>query len=321
MIHFFEIRQHDRDYYSQVLKNFKVIEHPQTLSEKNAIWAKESQVISVFVHSKVTREILDKLPCLKHIITRSVGTDHIDKAECEKRKITIWNISDYGPHTVAEHTFALMLGIMRNLDLTIKSVESKKYYFDPEHNHELKGKTLGIIGTGLIGTEVAKRAHSFEMKILASNHNPSSVLEKSYKVIFKPLKEVLKHADILTLHVPLTKENKHLINSSNLSLMKKGASIINTARGGLIDSSALFSYLEKGHIARVGLDVIEGEEFIFPEHPLKPRTQEEKKRFAVARVLINHPHVLVTPHVAFGSKESIQRIREKTVSIIKQLAL
>ncbi len=321
MIHFFEIRPHDRDYYTSVLKKNKVVEHPQTLNEKNALWAKDAEVISIFVHSKINREVLDKLPNLRHLITRSVGTDHIDKAECEKRRITVWNITDYGPHTVAEHAFALMLGLTRNIDLTLKSIKSKNHYVDPEQNSELKGKTLGIVGTGLIGTEVAKRAHSFEMKIVACDHNASPVLRKSYGVTFKPLKDVLKQADILTLHVPLTSENKHLIDSSSLNLMKRGAFIINTARGGLIDSSALFSFIEKGHIARAGLDVLEGEEFIFPEHPLKPRTQEEKKKYATARALINHPHVLVTPHVAFGSKESIQRIREKTVSIINKLSM
>lgn len=319
MIHFFEIQPHDRDYYTRALKKYAVAEHAQTLNEHTVEWAREAEVISVFVHSPITVHLLDQLPRLRHIITRSVGMDHIDRVACEKKGIRVWNIRDYGPHTVAEHTFALMLGMVRTLPTILHKLESHQYYVDPETNRELKGMTLGIVGTGLIGTEVAQRAHAFGMKIVASDHGRSRQLERLYGVRFTSFKEVLKQADILTLHIPLTPENRHVINASTLRLMKRSAFLINTARGGLVDSQALLTSLKKERLAGAGLDVLEGEAFIFPEHPLIPRSVTEKKELATARALIRHPKVLVTPHIAFGSKESIQRIREKTVSILTEI--
>ncbi len=318
-IHFFEIRPHDRSFYEKSFKSYNIIEHKYPLNVHTASWAKECEIVCIFVHSKITAEIIDSLSKLKHIVTRSVGIDHIDKKACNRRGIKIWNIRDYGPHTVAEHTLSLMLAIVRNLSNIVKNAEHGNYYADPEKNRELKNKVLGIIGTGMIGAEVAKRAHAFDMKILAHDHNKPKELTRDYGVEFKSFQDVLKHADIITLHVPMTDENRHMINTKTISSMKKKAYVINTARGGLIDSVALLKAIQTGKIAGAGLDVLDGEEFIFPEHPARPKTKEEKSKVLAGKRLTSHPNVIVTPHAAFGSLESLQRIRQKTVEIIKSI--
>ncbi|VAW13525.1 D-3-phosphoglycerate dehydrogenase, partial [hydrothermal vent metagenome] len=194
--------------------------------------------------------------------------------------------------------------------------------FTPEglRGFDLKGKTIGVVGTGNIGANAVKIAHGFDMKIIAFDIKKNEELEKKFDIEYVEFDELLSQSDIISLHAPYNKHTHHMINADNIEKIKKGAYLINTARGGLIETKALVLGLEKGILAGAGLDVLEEEgnmvddtELIFGEHP-----NPESLRILLAnQYLIDHPQVLITPHNAFNTKEAIERIIDTTIENIQ----
>lgn len=274
----------------------------------------------VFVYSRVTSEVLDKLPNLKAVFTMSTGYDHIDVETCRTRGITVHSVPFYGENTVAEHTFALILALSRQL---IASVErTKTFDFNPAglEGFDLKGKTLGIIGMGHIGSFVAKIAKGFDMKILAYDAFVKNELAQEIGFEYVGLEELLSGADIVTLHTAYRPETHHIINQESIKLMKKGAYLINTARGSLIETSALIMALEEGILAGAGLDVLEEECFIKEEKELLSQAflkTCDLQTVVQDHLLIQDKRVIVTPHNAFNSREAILRILETTLDNIQ----
>lgn len=274
----------------------------------------------VFVYSRVTAEVLDKLPNLKAIFTMSTGYDHIDIETCIARGITVHSVPFYGENTVAEHTFALILALSRQL---IESVErTKTFDFNPAglEGFDLRGKTLGIIGMGRIGSFVAKMAKGFDMKILAYDAFVKDELAREIGFEYVSLEDLLAKSDIVTLHTAYRPETHHIINHESIKLMKKGSYIINTARGGLIETSALIMALEEGILAGAGLDVLEEECFIKEEKELLSQAflkTCDLQTVVQDHLLIQDKRVIVTPHNAFNSREAILRIIETTIDNIQ----
>ena len=252
---------------------------------------KDAHVISCFIHTHFSKELIAKLPELKLLCTRSVGFDHIDIEECTKRGITVCNVPDYGSHVIAEHVFALLLSTLRHIREGEERVRSGAFDYHGLRGMALRGKTIGIIGTGKIGRRVAQIAHGFGMKILAVDRCRTVELIDLLGVRYVTLDELLKQSDIVTLHVPDTKETEHMINAKTLSKMKNGVILVNTARGVLIESGALLDALKKGKIAHALLDVLEHEQNF-----------EENKE------LIAHPKVVTTPHIAFYADDSMRNM-------------
>ena len=320
----FEVSKEEQVFFSQLLNNLEVSFFEEKLDENNANLAKRADVICVFVNSAVNKKVIDALPNLKFIATRSTGFNHIDCEYAKTKGIKISNVPAYGSHTVAEFTFGLILNFSRNIIKANNYIrESSDFnYFSAMEGFDLEGKTLGIIGLGKIGKNVLKIAKAFGMNIVAYDLYPDSVFAKENDFEYKGLTEVISESDILTLHAPYNKENHHLINKKNISLMKKGVYLINTARGALIDTEALLWGLKEGIIAGAGLDVLEGEQELKEEIQIlsslgKSTRIKNYKTLLEDHVLIDLPNVIITPHIAFYTREAVAEILKTTILNIK----
>ena len=316
---FFEIEDWQKDYLTKKLTSFELSFFVEPLSSDNINSALDCQIISPFIYSQINKDILQKLPDLKLIATRSTGFDHIDVQSANKNKIAVCNVPFYGENTVAEHTFVLILALSRKLFDSVERTRKGDFTLDGLRGFDLKNKILGIIGLGHIGLHVVRIAKGFEMKVLAYDPKEDKKLAKKIGFEYSNLENLLAKSDIITLHAPDNKETHHLINSENINLIKNGACLINTARGGLIETPALLKALSDGTLAGVGLDVLEEECFIKEEAQLL--SKEFPKTCDLKTVLQNHillqqKNVIITPHNAFNSQEALMRILDTTVGNI-----
>ena len=309
----------DRSFLKKHLKKHKLVFSHEALNELTVDEFKDIDVACVFVGSQVTAKVISKLKKLKFIATRSTGFDHIDLKACGKKKITVCNVPFYGENTVAEHAFALLLNLSRNVHKSYINTLKDDYSWDGLMGFDLKGKTMGVLGAGHIGLHIIRIAEGFGMKVLAFDVKPNSFLSEEMHFEYRDtVEEVLKESDIVTLHMPSLPSTKHIINAKRLRLMKKGAILINTARGELIDTNALFNALKSGHLGGAGLDVIEGEDLIKKDVSLLKH--EKKERLALLQKehkLFHLPNVVFTPHIAFFAKEAVDRILQTTVDNIE----
>ena len=317
---FFGLEKEDQEVFKNAFVGAEVSFIDGKLDENNADIAKEADIICLFVNSSVNKNVIDALPNLKFIATRSTGFDHIDCIYAATKGIKVSNVPAYGSHTVAEFAFGLMLNLSRKIIQANNYIkESSDFNYDSTmEGFDLVGKTLGIIGTGKIGKNVAKIAKAFEMNVVAYDLYPDMNFAKENNFIYKSLAEVVSEADIITLHTPYNKENHHLINKENISLMKKGVYLINTARGELVDTEALISGLKEGIIASLGADLLEDERILKDEKKLlSGASAEEKKIVNLNHELMQMPNVIITPHIAFYTKEAVASILQTTVENIK----
>jgi len=318
----FEVPKEEQIVFQKLFGNLEISFFEEKLNEDNIEKALDAEIISVFINSEITKNIIDKLPNLKFLATRSTGFDHIDLEYAKTKGIEVSNVPAYGSFTVAEFAFALLLSLSRKIYNAYHNLrENADFEIATLQGFDLRGKTIGIIGTGKIGKNVAKIAKGFGMNVLAYDLYPDLIFAKENVFEYKSLNELLAQSDVLTLHTPYSKENHHLINKENISIMKKGVYLINTARGELIDTDALIWGLKKGIIAGAGLDVLEGERELKEEieivtSPQKSERVEDYKTLLEDRLLIDLPNVIVTPHIAFYSKEAEEEILKITVANI-----
>ena len=319
---FFEVSKTEQSFFSQSFGEAEVLFFEEKLNENSAEKAKDADIFSVFINSIVSKDIINLLPKLKFITTRSTGFEHIDLEYCAAKGIKVSNVPSYGSHTVAEFAFSLILNLSRNIINANNHLrESMDFnFYSSLQGFDLQGKTLGVIGTGRIGKNVVKIAKGFGMNVVAYDLYPDLVFAKENNFIYKSLLEVFGESDIITIHTPYTKENYHLINKENISKMKKGIFIINTARGALIDTEALIWGINEGIIAGAGLDVLEGERDLKIEKEIvcsNSSLQIDYKTIVEDQILINMPQVIVTPHIAFYSKEAEGEIIKTTVENVQ----
>jgi D-lactate dehydrogenase len=280
-----------------------------------------SVVLGVFVDSVVNVAVMDAFPNLKLIVSLSTGFDHIDLDEAAKRGITVCNVPSYGENTVAEFAFGLILDLSRKIYMAIDQVkESGNFGLERLRGFDLEGKTIGVIGTGKIGRHSIVMAKGFGMNIIAYDPFPNESLQKDLGFKYVPMDELLSQSDVITLHVPYSKETHHLIDAAALSKMKKTAILINTSRGGIVDTDALVNALNKKQIAGAGLDVLEEENAVKDEPGFLARNrgnEQEMRTILEDHELIRMPNVVVTPHNAFNTDEALRRILDTTVDNIK----
>ena len=315
-IAFFELEQWEKDYFLKNLQNCEMQFIDDHLNRNNVDQIKNADAIGIFIYSIVNKKILDKLPNLKLVITLSTGFDHIDLKECKKRKITVCNVPHYGENTVAEHTFALILNLTRKIHKAYDRTVRGDFSLDGLRGTDLQGKTIGIVGTGSIGQHVARIAKGFEMNVIAFDKFKSQKLAKKLGFKYTSFDHLLKNSDIVTLHVPYNKLTHHLINKKAISKMKNNVILINTARGGIVDTAALLGGLQSGKITGAGLDVLEGECFIREEKQILSRhflKECDLKTVLQDHMLLRQPNVLITPHNAFNSWEALHRILDTTI--------
>src|SRR3989344_2483873 len=308
---FFGVEKADQEVFQKSLKGAEVSFFDEKLDENNADKFKNAEAVCIFVDSTINKKVIDSLPNLKFIATRSTGFNHIDCEYAKGKGIQVSTVPAYGSHTVAEFTFGLILNLSRNI------IKANNYlrqssdfnFFAGMEGFDLSGKTLGVIGTGRIGKNVIKIAQGFGMKIIACDIYPDEEFSKEHDFEYKDLLQVLGESDIVTLHVPYTPESHHLINKENVAVMKKGAYLINSARGELVETEALVSGLKEGIIGAAGLDVLEEEKNL--------KKGEKTQICDWNRELMKMDNVLITPHSAFYTVEAVDEILKVTIDNIK----
>jgi len=272
-----------------------------SLTKKNLPQIKnknEIEVISIKSQSSVDDFVLKQLPKLKLIVTRTVGLDHIDLVACKKRGVVVRNIVDYGAYNIAEHALALLLTGARNVVSSFTEVKKGIFSYKNHLGVCLKGKILGVVGTGKIGLELIKRIKAFEVNVIVYDVILNKQAAKDLGFEYVSLTQLLKTADFISLHVPLFPQTHHLIGEKEIKLMKNGVILVNTSRGEIIDTKALIKNIKK--FKAVVLDVVEGEAKFSKKHPL-----------------LKYNNVIITPHIAFYSDDSVKKIAEETEKIIK----
>jgi len=313
----FEAEAWERRYLAKALKPLRAAVQfvPEPLTERTAAQAKGAAVVSVFIYSQLTKAVLRRLPSLRFIATRSTGFDHIDLAACRARKIQVANVPAYGENTVAEHTFALILALSRNLHKAYVRTVRGDFSLTGLQGFDLKGKTIGVVGAGRIGLHVIKMARGFGMRVLAYDTRRDPFLSEVLDFRYAPMPELLRESDIVSLHVPYSASTHHVMNRSMFQQMKRGALFINTARGGLVDTNALVWALDQGIVGGAGLDVLEGEELVKEERQLLEKDFPKERLITALKnnILLHRENVVITPHIAFDSREALQRILDTTV--------
>ena len=311
----FELQDWEKEYLQEKFGNtIDISFNSETLTVENVSVAKDVDGVVVFIYSNITKEVLDQMPSLKFIATMSTGFDHIDIEECKRRNIVVSTVPSYGENTVAEHTFALIFAISRRIIESHERVRGGNFSPTGLTGFDLFGKTLGVVGVGNIGTHVIRIAKGIGMEVVAHKRTPNPKLASDLGFRFVSLDELLLQSDIITIHVPYNPETHHMLNQDAFSKMKNGIIIINTARGAIIDTTALVNALRSGKVAAAGLDVLEEESIIREEHELLHREFpiEDLKTVLENHMLLNNPKVVITPHNAFNSREALMRILRTT---------
>lgn len=322
MITFCEVKEKwEKEFIEKKLSGLGEIRFFEEPVQDHAKDLAQTAILSLFVNSRADKKIIEVMPRLKFIATRSTGFDHIDTKFAAEKGIPVSNVPVYGENTVAEHTFALILSLSRNLRKAYLRTVQNNFSLEGLMGFDLKGKTLGVIGTGHIGLHVIQMALGFGMNVIAFDVKKQT-LRPDLKFEYVSFEDLLKRSDIISLHAPYLPSTRHLINKKNIGLIKKGAVLVNTARGGLIETDALVEALDKEILSGAGLDVLEDEEYVLEEKRLLAGSENEEHWRRLQTTLKNHvllhrENVIYTPHMAFYSYEAVQRILETTCENIR----
>lgn len=293
-----------------------------------------TEVLSVFISSRISDDFLERHPALRLIATRSTTRDHIELESCARRGIAVATVAGYGDHIVPEHAFALLLALTRRLREAMRLNGDARFSYESLRGTELHGKTFGILGAGRVGLRTVPIARAFGMRVLAHDLAPHPNLAASLGFEYVSFEELLRRSHVLSLHAPLTAATFHILDREAFAKCRHGIFIINTARGRMIDTAALLDALDAGIVGGAGLDVL-GEESALRrqaahlisdqivEHlhgesagAAPDRAREIEKLIIIGRLLAR-PNVIFTPHTAFNCIESIHRINEATIANIR----
>ncbi|HUZ93267.1 MAG TPA: NAD(P)-dependent oxidoreductase [Candidatus Paceibacterota bacterium] len=279
-----------------------------TLDQNHIPLAKDFDIAGIFMDSKVNAATIAALPNLKCIATLSTGFDHIDFKTAAAKGIAVSSVPAYGENTVAEFAFALILALSRKVCEARTVVRDGKFSTNGLQGFDLAGKTIGVIGTGRIGKHAVRMAKGFAMKVIAYDVYHDDAFAKEMDFPYVSLEELLAQSDVITIHCPYLPSTHHLINSENIGLVKKGAYLVNTARGAVVETAAWVSGLKSGRLGGAGIDVLEEEAAM------------EAGDMSAVREIIALPNVIVTPHNAFNTKEAAYRIFDTTIDNIVAFA-
>jgi len=284
------------------------------LTEETVALAEGFDVVCSFANDRVNAQVLRQLKELgiRLIALRSAGFNHVDIPTANELGIKVARVPAYSPYAVAEHAVALILALNRKICRASARVHELNFSLDGLVGFDLYGKTVGVIGTGRIGSVMVKILTGFGCQVLAFDQRKNPDVEERMGVTYTDLDEIYRRSDIISLHVPLTKSTRHLVDEKVFSKMKRGVMLINTGRGALIDTKALISALKTGQVGAAGLDVYEEEENIFFQDLSEKVLQDD----VLAR-LMTFPNVLITAHQAFLPREALYNIVETTLQNIQ----
>ena len=279
----------------------------------------ETDIISVFRSSNLTDKVLKQFKNLRIIATRSYGYGHIDLDYCIEHNIAVLNVEQYGEEAVAQYAIALIIVLVRNMLPAILDMKNHKINYKHYEGKKLNNLILGIIGCGQIGSAVAKIANYFGMRVLIHSYMQNPELDSFCD--FVSLDELLSESDVISLHLLYTGDNYHLIGKEEFEKMKDGVVFVNTARGELIDIKALYDNLVKGKVKAAALDVLECE--FLSTHPgelsnvIKDSESHCVETALVTQKLFNMDNVIITPHIAYNTHESVNYLLTKTFNNIR----
>lgn len=317
----FETEEWERQAFMRLEPRHRVRCVAEALDQRNAADFSDAEVASPFVNSRLDALALSQFPRLKLIATRSTGYDHIDLNYCARHGITVSNVPDYGDSTVAEHVFALLLGVARNLVDAVERTRRGRFTQTGLRGFELRDRVIGVVGTGRIGLCVIEIARGFGMKVLAYDLHPDEAAATRLNFAYTSLDQLLSDSDVVTLHVPATSGTHRMISDREFSRMRQGAILINTARGNIVDVEAMVRALADGRLRGAGLDVLPQEPLIREEaaifHQEAIRDAEDFKALVANHVLLRFPNVIVTPHNAYNTEAALQRIIATTLTNIE----
>jgi D-lactate dehydrogenase len=314
----FSSQTYDRDSFlaARLPDNLQLFFQPARLTLETVALADGHEVICAFINDDLSAPVLERLAAggTRLIALRSAGYNHVDLPTAQKLGLSVVRVPAYSPHAVAEHAVALILSLNRHLHRAYNRTRDGDFSLHGLTGFDLVGKTVGIVGTGQIGATFAKIMAGFGCKLLAYDPYPNPQVE-ALGARYLSLEELLQQAQIISLHCPLTPQTRHLINAQSLATMQRGAMLINTGRGALVDTPALSEALKSGQLGYLGLDVYEEEALLFFEdrsdHPLQDDV--------LAR-LLTFPNVIVTAHQAFLTHEALGAIAQTTLDNIKAWA-
>lgn len=313
-IAFFDASREDQGCFQTSFSSHELYFSEKPLSADEVIHIQDFPVISVRVTSKLEKAILEQLPSLKFVSTRSTGFDHIDIVYCKERDVLVSNVPGYGAHSVAEHTFALLLAISRNLLPSVERTRHKDFTNDGLQGFDLFGKTIGVVGAGHIGLSVIQRAKAFGMEVISCSIPVDEELAKLHGFRFVDFERLLKESDIVTFHVPYSSQTHHMLSMDNIGHLKKGSVLLNTARGNVVQTEAVAYGLENGILQVVGLDVWEGEDHMLGKKLSIADTSTYQEHLIFR--LLEDKRVFLTAHNAYNSAESAEMILRETVENI-----
>lgn len=316
VITMFDAKSYDVESFSQQNRGrftLRAIEAP--LNEDSAIAASGSKVVCIFVNDRCDAPVVARLAALgiELIALRCAGYNNVDLKACQQHRISVVRVPAYSPHAVAEYSVALMLMLNRHLHKAYMRNRAGYFVLEGLIGFDMRGKTVGVIGTGRIGQCVIEILLGFGCNVLAFDKFPDPKVASRGNVQYHSLEKVLTESDIITLHAPLTDETYHMINSRSIACMKRGVMLINTSRGGLVDARALIDGLKSGRIGSAGLDVYEEEAGIF-FHDVSDKGITDE----LLAQLLAFSNVVITSHQAFFTREALANIATTTLANIEE---
>lgn len=314
---FFSTRKYDREFFE---RNNQIFDHELTffeapLNENTVALAKDFDAICVFVNDRLSQELIQLLKQgnTRLIALRCAGFNNVDLKAAADCGIKVVRVPAYSPNAVAEHVFAMLLTLYRFTHKAYNRIRDGNFSLTGMTGYEIFGKTVGLIGTGKIGQITAEIFKGFGCRVLASDPNPcEQLIEKGIEYV--DLSQIYKESDIISLHCPLNSETKYIINAESLSLMKGKVTIINTSRGGLVNTKDVYTALKSGKIGFLGIDVYEEEEKLFFEDLSTEIIMDD-----LFMRLTTFPNVLITGHQGFFTHRALNNIAQTTLSNITDI--
>jgi D-lactate dehydrogenase len=311
----FDTKSYDREYLTRAAAGSGIAWrfHEFRLSAETAPLAQGAKAVCLFVNDRADRASLEILAAsgVKLIALRCAGFNQVDLPAARALGLSVVRVPAYSPHAVAEHAVALLMTLNRKIHRAYNRVREQNFSLSGLIGFDLHGKTVGIVGTGKIGRIAAQIFRGFGCEVLAYDAFPDSSWAAPHGIRYVSFELLLAASDIVSLHVPLMPETRHLLNEDTLGRMKRGAFIVNTSRGKLVDSTALIAAIKSGHLGGVALDVYEEEEGVFFEDLSgQPLLDDELS------LLLHFPNVLITAHQAFLTHDALSEIARVTTANI-----
>jgi len=309
---FYDTKPYDRQYFERApgAGRFRLQFHEFRLTNETAATVDGAQAVCVFVNDRLDAPCLQHIheAGVRHVALRCAGFNNVDLAAAKALGLPVTRVPAYSPHAVAEHTVGLLLTLNRKIHRAWNRVREHNFSLAGLVGFDLAGKTVGIIGTGRIGRITAQILRGFDATVLAFDPAPAADWAGRHGVRYTEFDALLAASHVVSLHLPLTPQSRHLLNAETIARMRPGAVLVNTSRGKLVDTTALIAALKSGHLGGVALDVYEEEEGIFFEdHSGEVLQDDELTR------LLSFPNVLVTAHQAFLTHEALGEIARVTV--------